>query len=48
LYLFEKQRKQAELVVVHVKQVEVVEEEAELVDGCEGVVVVEVEVVEPL
>ncbi len=34
-----------EPVVVHVKQVEVVEEEEELVDGCEEVVVVEVEVV---
>jgi hypothetical protein len=34
-----------EPVVVHVKQVEVVEEEEELFDRCEEVVVVEVEVV---
>ena len=34
-----------ELVVVHVKQVEVVEEEQELVDECEVGVVVVVEVV---
>ncbi len=42
------QRQLVELVVVHVKQVEAVEEEEELVDGCGGVVVVEVEVVELL
>ncbi len=42
------QRQLVELVVVHVKQVEAVVEEEELVDECGGVVVVEVVVVELL
>jgi hypothetical protein len=48
LYLFEKQRKRVELVIVHVKQVEVVEEEEELVGEHEVEMVVEVEVAAPL
>jgi hypothetical protein len=45
LYLFEKQRKRVKLVIVHVKQVEVVEEEEELVGEHEVEMVVGVQVV---
>ena len=44
-YQFEKQQKRVELVVVHVRQVEVVEEEVELVDEHEVELVLVVEVV---
>jgi hypothetical protein len=44
-YQFEEQYKLVELVVVHVRQVEVVEDEEELVDRYEVEVMVVVEVV---